>query len=62
MLRWTANPKVGVYGKLAYRCTGPYRIVAVHDRSPDVHRLVPLTNPDADPTSHQNDPTHKTSK
>ena len=35
VLRWTANPKVGVYGKLAYKCTGPYKIVGIHDRNPD---------------------------
>ena len=52
VLRWTANPKIGVYGKLAYKCTGPYLIVGIHDRNPDVYRLVPLTQPNSDPTSH----------
>ena len=52
LLQWTANPKVGVYGKLAYKCTGPYLIVGIHDRNPDVYRLVPLTDQPRDPTSH----------
>ena len=49
-LRWTANPKVGVYGKLAYKTTGPYEVVAKHPRNPDVYALRPLAKPNADPT------------
>ena len=48
-LRWTANPKVGVYGKLAYKTTGPYEITAVHPRNPDVYALRPLHQPNAEP-------------
>ena len=48
-LRWTANPKVGVYGKLAYKTTGPYEITAKHPRNPDVYALRPLHQPNAEP-------------
>ena len=39
-------------GKLAYKCTGPYKIVEVNPRNPDVYRLVPLGQPNREPTSH----------
>jgi transposase InsO family protein len=50
--RWTANPKVGLYGKLAYKTTGPYEIVGVNPKNPDVYMLRPLGRPLADPTAH----------
>ena len=50
--RWTANPKIGAFGKLAYKCTGPYEITGIHPRNPDVYRLVPLGQQTKDPTSH----------
>ena len=48
-LRWTANPRVGVYGKLASKTTGPYEITARHPRNPDVYALRPLHQPNAEP-------------
>ena len=42
-----------MYGKLAYKCTGPYKIVDVNPRNPDVYRLVPLGQPNREPTSHR---------
>ena len=50
--RWTANPQIGQYGKLAYKSTGPYEVVAIHERNPDVYYLKPLGKPDADATAH----------
>ena len=54
VLRWTPNPGGArqLYGKLAYKCTGPYKIVDVNPRNPDVYRLVPLGQPNREPTSH----------
>ena len=49
--RWTANPKIGVYGKLAYKSTGPYEIVGVNQRNPNVYLLRPLARPNVDPIS-----------
>ena len=51
MNRWTANPKIGVYGKLAYKSTGPYEIVDVNRRNPNVYLLRPLGRPNVDPIS-----------
>ena len=44
--------KTRIAGKLAYKCTGPYKIVDVNPRNPDVYRLVPLGQPNREPTSH----------
>ena len=50
--RWTANPKTGMYGKLAYKNTGPYEIVGINPKNSDVYMLRPLGKPHADPTAH----------
>ena len=52
VLRWTANPKIGLYGKLAYKSTGPYKIVGTNQFNRDVYQLVPLGRDELDPTSH----------
>ena len=50
LMRWTANPQIGQYGKLAYKSTGPYEVVSLHARNPDVYYLKPLGKPDVDAT------------
>ena len=50
--RWTANPKVGVYGKLAYKSTGPYEVVSKAPHNRDVYNLKPIGKPDVDATAH----------
>ena len=40
------------YGKLAYTNVGPFEVVAVHPRNPDVYELKNLEHPDKDPTRH----------
>jgi hypothetical protein len=52
LMRWTANPQIGQYGKLAYKSTGPYEVVSLHARNPDVYYLKPLGKPDVDATAH----------
>jgi len=52
LMRWTANPQIGQYGKLAYKSTGPYEVVSLHKRNPDVYYLKPLGKPDVDATAH----------
>ena len=52
LMRWTANPQIGQYGKLAYKSTGPYEVVALHQRNPDVYYLKPLGKPETDATAH----------
>ena len=49
LLRWTANPKVGVYGKLAFKTTGPYEVLSVHPRNPDVYQIRAVGNPNGQP-------------
>jgi len=52
VLRWTGNTKRGLYGKLAYTNTGPFEVVGVHPRNPDVYELKHLEHPDKEPTRH----------
>ena len=52
VLRWTANPKIGTYGKLAYKCTGPYEVVGICPQNPNVYELIPLGREDKDPSKH----------
>ena len=52
VLRWTGNTKRGLYGKLAYTTTGPFEIVGIHPRNPDVYDLKHLESIDAAATRH----------
>ena len=52
VLRWTGNTKRGLYGKLAYTTVGPFEVVGIHPRNPDVYELKSLEHPDRDPTRH----------
>ena len=52
VLRWTANPKIGTFGKLAHKCTGPYEVVGINPSNRNVYQLVPLGQPDKDPSCH----------
>ena len=49
---WRPNVNTGIYGKLAYKCVGPFEVISRHSKNDDVYVLRRLGDDNARHTSH----------